>query len=135
MSSGRGPGGDCAVGCRRVAHPQRAGATWRARVRIRWQVAIDSLREDVEGGFDRRGEYLYEEGFAHLGFDFITFTVDIESQSPPEQIRAFVSWAERSPPHATLRRAVRLVGIFRLNGRHLATAVYHPDRTEWRGLA
>jgi hypothetical protein len=105
------------------------------RAAVVCDVAIDSLREEVEGGFDRRGEYLYEEGFAHLGFDFITFSVHIESQAPPERIRAFVSWAERSPPHATLRRAVRLVGIFRLNGRHLATAVYHPDRTEWRGVA
>src|SRR5919205_105969 len=96
-------------------------------------VEIDSLREEVEGSFDRRGEYLYEEGFEHAGFDQITFTVHIESQAPRERIRAFISWAERSPPHATLRRAVRLVGIFRLNGRHLATAMYHPQHTEWRG--
>src|SRR5918911_129097 len=69
-------------------------------------VEIDSLREEVEGSFDRRGEYLYEEGFAHDGFDRIAFTVHIESHAPSERIRAFVSWAERSPPHATLRRAV-----------------------------
>ena len=98
-------------------------------------VNIESLRETVEGSFDRRGEYLYEEGFRHEGFDRITFTVDIESQAPREQIRAFISWAERSPPHATLRRAVHLVGIFRLNGQHFATAVYQPQATEWRGLA
>jgi uncharacterized OsmC-like protein len=96
-------------------------------------VEIESLREEVRGGFDRRGEYLYEEGYEHQGFDEITFDVHIESQAPPERIRQFISWADRSPPHATLRRAVRLVGIFRLNGQHLATAVYHPDRTEWRG--
>ncbi len=96
-------------------------------------VEIDSLREEVRGSFDRRGEYLYEEGHPHPGFTDITFEVDIESQAGPEQLRAFISWADRSPPHATLRRAVRLVGIFRLNGRHLATAIYHPDRTEWRG--
>jgi uncharacterized OsmC-like protein len=98
-------------------------------------VEIESLRETVEGSFDRRGEYLYEEGFQHHGFDQITFTVTIESQAPPERIRAFISWAERSPPHATLRRAVYLVGIFRLNGQHFATAVYHAHTTEWRGLA
>ena len=103
------------------------------RAAVVCDVAIDSLREEVEGSFDRRGEYLYEEGFAHLGFTEITFTVHIESQAPREQLRAFISWAERSPPHATLRRAVRLVGIFHLNGRHLATAIYHADRTEWRG--
>jgi hypothetical protein len=28
---------------------------------------------------------------------------------------------------------VRLVGICCLNDRHLATANYHADRTEWRG--
>ena len=105
------------------------------RAAVLCDVAIDSLREEVEGSFDRRCEYLYEEGFAHLGFTEITFTVHIESQAPREQLRAFISWAERSPPHATLRRAVHLVGIFHLNGRHLATAVYHPDRTEWRGVA
>lgn len=105
------------------------------RAAVLCDVAIDSLREDVEGSFDRRGEYLYEEGFAHAGFDQITFTVHIQSQAPRERLRAFIAWADRSPPHATLRRAVRLVGIFRLNGQHLATAVYHPDRTEWRGIA
>jgi hypothetical protein len=103
------------------------------RAAVHCNVVIDSLREEVRGGFDRRGEYLYEEGYPHLGFDEITFDVHIESQEPPEKIREFISWADRSPPHATLRRAVRLVGIFRLNGQHLATAVYHPDRTEWRG--
>ena len=96
-------------------------------------VSIDSLREEVEGAFDRRGEYLYEEGYAHPGFTDITFKVHIESPSPREQLREFVSWADRSPPHATLRRAVRLTGIFYVNGQHLATAIYHPDRTEWRG--
>jgi len=96
-------------------------------------VEIDSLREEVSGSFDRRGEYLYEEGYEHLGFTEITFEVHIESQASREQIREFIAWADRSPPHATLRRAVRLVGIFHLNGRHLATAIYHPDRTEWRG--
>lgn len=96
-------------------------------------VEIDSLREEVRGSFDRRGEYLYEEGAAHPGFTEITFTVHLESPAPRELIREFISWADRSPPHATLRRAVRLVGIFHLNGRHLATAIYHPDRTEWRG--
>jgi len=96
-------------------------------------VSIDSLREEVEGAFDRRGEYLYEEGYAHPGFTDITFKVHIDSPSPREQLREFVSWADRSPPHATLRRAVRLTGIFYVNGQHLATAIYHPDRTEWRG--
>lgn len=95
-------------------------------------VAVDDLQEEIWGSFDRRGEYLYEEGYAHPGFTDITFEVRIASSSPPEQVRRFVAWAERSPPHATLRRAVRLVGVFRLNGEHLATAVYHADRTEWR---
>ncbi len=95
-------------------------------------ITIDALREEVHGSFDRRGEYLYEEAHPHPGFTDITFEVFIESKAAPEQVRAFTSWAERSPPHATLRRATRLVGIFRLNGRHLATAVYHPERTEWR---
>jgi uncharacterized OsmC-like protein len=105
------------------------------RAAVLCDVSIDSLREEVDGGFDRRGEYLYEEGYPHAGFDQITFTVHIQSPAPPERIRAFISWAERSPPHATLRRAVHLVGVFHLNGQHLATAVYHPDRTEWRGIA
>jgi len=96
-------------------------------------IEIESLREDVRASFDRRGEYLYEEGAAHPGFTDITFEVHIASRASEEQIRAFISWADRSPPHATLRKATRLVGIFNLNGRHLATAVYHPDRTEWRG--
>ena len=105
------------------------------RAAVKCGVEIESLTEEVDGSFDRRGEYLYEEGYAHLGFTEITFTVRMQSQSPVERIRAFVSWAERSPPHATLRRAVHLVGTFHLNGQHLATAVYHPDRTEWRGVA
>jgi uncharacterized OsmC-like protein len=96
-------------------------------------VEIDSLREEVSGSFDRRGEYLYEEGYEHQGFTEITFEVHIESGASREQVREFIASADRSPPHATLRRAVRLVGIFHLNGRHLATAIYHPDRTEWRG--
>lgn len=95
-------------------------------------IEIASLREEVRGSFDRRGEYLYEEGYPHPGFTDITFEVFVESAASPEQIRALAAWAERSPPHATLRRATRLVGIFRLNGRHVATAIYHPDRTEWR---
>jgi uncharacterized OsmC-like protein len=96
-------------------------------------VEIESLREEIHGSFDRRGEYLYEEGHPHPGFVEITFEVHIESSSRREELREFVSWADRSPPHATLRRAVRLVGVFHVNGRHLATAIYHPDRTEWRG--
>ncbi|GEM_PF-1060029 len=103
------------------------------RAAVLCDVHIESLREEVEGSFDRRGEYLYEEGYAHPGFTDITFRVYIDSPSPREQVREFISWADRSPPHATLRRAVHLVGMFFLNGRHLATAVYHPDRTEWRG--
>ena len=103
------------------------------RAAVLCDVAIDSLREEVYGSFDRRGEYLYEEGYEHLGFTTITFEVHIESAASREQVREFVAWAERSPPHATLRRAVRLVGIFHLNGRHLATAIYHRRRTEWRG--
>jgi hypothetical protein len=58
--------------------------------------------------------------------------VKIESKESPEKIREFAKWADRSPPHATLRRAVRLVGIFHLNGHWLTTAVYYPDATEWR---
>jgi hypothetical protein len=84
------------------------------------------------GLVDRRGEYLYELGYEHKGFEEITFEVKIESKESEEKIREFIKWADRSPPHATLRRAVRLIGIFHLNGRHLTTAVYHPDRTEWR---
>jgi uncharacterized OsmC-like protein len=103
------------------------------RAAVLCEVEIDSLREEVYGSFDRRGEYLYEEGYEHQGFTEITFEVHIESQASREQVRELVAWADRSPPHATLRRAVRLVGIFHLNGRHLATAIYHPDRTEWRG--
>ena len=98
-------------------------------------VEIESLREDIHGSFDRRGEYLYEEGHPHPGFVEISFDVHIESEASREQIREFVSWADRSPPHATLRRAVRLIGRFYLNGSHLVTAVYHPDHTEWRGHA
>lgn len=93
---------------------------------------IHSLNEVIEASFDRRGEYLYEEGFAHPGFTEILFTVHMESVSSKEVLRAFASWAERSPVHATLRRATRLIGAFSANGDHLATAVYHPDRTEWR---
>jgi uncharacterized OsmC-like protein len=103
------------------------------RAAVKAGVEIESLREEVFGSFDRRGEYLYEEGYPHPGFTEITFEVHIESVSSREQLREFISWADRSPPHATLRRAVRLVGIFYLNGQHLATAIYHPDHTEWRG--
>lgn len=103
------------------------------RAAATYGLAIDSLSEEVRGSFDRRGEYLYEEGAPHPGFTDISFEVHIASRARPEEIRAFISWAERSPPHATLRRATRLVGIFHLNERHLATAIYHPDRTEWRG--
>lgn len=103
------------------------------RAAVLCDVPVDKLTEEVDGAFDRRGEYLYEEGFAHPGFTDITFTVRIHSPASREQVREFVSWADRSPPHATLRRAVRLVGIFYLNDAHLATAVYHPDHTEWRG--
>jgi hypothetical protein len=66
------------------------------------------------------------------GFEEITFKVKTENKESEEKIREFIKWAERSPPHATLRRAVRLIGIFHLNGKHLTTAVYHPDQTEWR---
>ena len=55
---------------------------------------IDSLREEVSGSFDRRGEYLYEEGYEHLGFTEITFEVHIESQASREQIREFIAWAD-----------------------------------------
>ena len=96
------------------------------------ELEIDSLKEDVRGWFDRRGEYLYELGYEHKGFQEITFDVKIETQEAEEKIRQFIKWADRSPPHATVRRAVRLIGIFHLNGRHLATAVYHAERTEWR---
>jgi len=94
-------------------------------------LAIRSLREEVHASFDRRGEYLYEEGAPHPGFTEIRFEVSIESTETRERLRAFIAWAERSPPHATLRRATRLVGVFRHNGEPLATAVYHADRTEW----
>ena len=93
---------------------------------------IDSLEEHVRGWFDRRGEYLYDIGYEHKGFEEITFEVKIESKESAEKITDFIKWADRSPPHATLRRAVRLIGIFHLNGRRLATAIYHPERTEWR---
>ena len=93
---------------------------------------IDSLEEHVRGWFDRRGEYLYDLGYEHKGFEEITFEVTIQSKESDEKIREFIKWADRAPPHATLRRAVRLIGIFHLNGRRLTTAVYHPDRTEWR---
>jgi hypothetical protein len=84
------------------------------------------------GWFDRRGEYLYDLGYEYKGFEEITFEVTIQSKESEEKIREFIKWADRSPPHATLRRAVRLIGIFHLNGKRLTTAVYHPDRTEWR---
>ncbi len=95
-------------------------------------VEIDALTEEIRASFDRRGEYLYEEGYAHPGFTEIRITVRIESASSRELLRDFVAWAERSPLHATLRRAARLVGVFEVNGKHLANAIYHPDRTEWR---
>jgi uncharacterized OsmC-like protein len=98
-------------------------------------LSIESLREDVRGIFDQRGEYLFEEGHPNLGFTEITFEVRMACSATADEIRAFASWADRSPPHATLRRATRLVGLFYLNDRHLITAVYHPDRTEWRGYA
>ncbi len=95
-------------------------------------LTIESLTETIDASFDRRGEYLYDEGAAHPGFTDITFEVRIETKATPEQVRAFISWADRSPPHATLRRAVRLVGTYVLNGAPFATAIYHADRTEWR---
>ncbi len=94
-------------------------------------VEIMSLTEEIRASFDRRGEYLHDEGYAHPGFTEITFVVRIESGSDHQLLRRFVSWAERSPPHATLRRATRLVGEFLVNGEPLATAVYHADRTDW----
>lgn len=103
------------------------------RAAVAAAVEIESLREEIHGSFDRRGEYLYEDGHPHPGFVEISFDVHIESQAPREQIREFVSWADRSPPHATLRRAVRLIGRFYLNSNHLVTAIYHPEHTEWRG--
>ncbi len=93
---------------------------------------IESLRQEIHGSFDRRGEYLYEQGWPHLGFDEIALVVHVESAASRELVRELAAWADRSPPHATLRRAVRLVGRFTLNGKHLLTAVYHPDRTEYR---
>jgi uncharacterized OsmC-like protein len=96
-------------------------------------VPIESLRQSIHAWFDRRGEYLYELGWPHNGFEEITLDVQIESRASREQVREFVGWAERSPPHATLRRAVRLIGHFTLNGQHLTTAIYHPERTEYRG--
>ncbi len=95
-------------------------------------VGIVSLTEEIHASFDRRGEYLYDEGHPHPGFTDIRFIVRIESDSPRELLRRFITWADRSPPHATLRRATRLVGEFYVNGEHLATAEYHADRTEWR---
>jgi uncharacterized OsmC-like protein len=95
-------------------------------------VPIESLEQEVRAWFDRRGEYLYELGWPHNGFEEITFFVRITSTATRSQVREFVSWADRSPPLATLRRAVRLVGVFTLNGEHLTTAIYHPDRTEYR---
>ena len=94
-------------------------------------LVIRSLREEVDASFDRRGEYLYEEGAAHPGFTLIRFAVDIATDESPERLRAFIGWAERSPLHATLRRATRLVGVYRVNGAPFATAVYHAGRTEW----
>ncbi|MFQ5916919.1 MAG: hypothetical protein ACE5I0_03810 [Candidatus Binatia bacterium] len=93
---------------------------------------IDSLEERVRGCFDRRGEYLYELGYEHKGLEEIVFEVKIESRESRDRIRDFGGWAERSPLHATLRRAVRLIGVFHLNGQRLATTIYHPGCTEWR---
>jgi hypothetical protein len=64
------------------------------RAAVMCNVPIDRLREAVDGSFDRRGEYLYEEGFPHLGFTEITFNVHIESLAPREQVREFISWAD-----------------------------------------
>ena len=36
---------------------------------------IESLEEQVRGWFDRRGEYLYELGYEHRGFEEITFEI------------------------------------------------------------
>ena len=94
-------------------------------------VAITKLTEEIRASFDRRGEYLFDEGYAHPGFVEIRAIVRIESRSAPERLRCFIGWAERSPVHATLRRATRLVCEFHVNGAHFATAVYHADRTEW----
>ena len=60
------------------------------RAAVHCNVVIDSLREDVRGGFDRRGEYLYEEGYPHVGFDEITFEVLIESQAAGEDPRVYL---------------------------------------------
>jgi uncharacterized OsmC-like protein len=95
-------------------------------------IPIEALQQEVRAWFDRRGEYLYELGWPHNGFEEITFVVDITSPASREQVREFVAWADRSPPLATLRRAVRLVGVFSLNGSHLTTAIYHADHTEYR---
>ncbi len=103
------------------------------RAAATYHLEIESLREEIFASFDRRGEYLYDEGAPHPGFTDIRFEVRIRSKSRPDDVRAFATWAERSPPHATLRRAVRLVGVFYLNDEHLATATYHPDHTEWQG--
>jgi uncharacterized OsmC-like protein len=95
-------------------------------------VPIDSLDQEVVAWFDRRGEYLYEIGWPHNGFEEMTLFVRIKSTASRSQVREFVAWADRSPPLATLRRAVRLVGVFTLNDEHLTTAIYHPDHTEYR---
>jgi len=94
-------------------------------------VQITSLTEEIDASFDRRGEYLYDEGYAHPGFTEIRATVRITSASDPERLRCFIAWAERSPVHATLRRATRLVCEFTVNGAPFATALYHADHTEW----
>ena len=38
------------------------------RAAVLCKVPVESLREEVDGAFDRRGEYLYEEGAPHPGF-------------------------------------------------------------------
>jgi hypothetical protein len=75
---------------------------------------------------------VYELGYEHKGFQEIAFEVSIQSKQSKEKICEFIRWADRSPPHATLRRAVRLIRIFYPNDQHIATAIYHADRTEWR---
>lgn len=95
-------------------------------------VPIDSFEQEVHAWFDRRGEYLYELGWPNNGFEEITFIVRLRSTATREDIREFVNWADRSPPLATLRRATRVVGVFYLNDQHLTTAIYYPDRTDYR---
>jgi len=95
-------------------------------------VPIDSLTQEINAWFDRRGEYLYELGWPHKGWEEITFIVRIESPASRAQVLEFAKWSDRSPPVATMRRAVRLVGRFYLNGQHLTSIIYHPDRLEFR---